>query len=46
MHEEFDQHCAEHPEVEPMTPLDHAYRTPKATEHVVEARGPDQGGVL
>ena len=46
MREEFDQHRAKHPELEPMPPLDHAYRTLDATKHVAEAGGPDQGGVL
>ena len=46
MREEFDQYRAEHLELESMPPLDHAHRTPNATEHVAKDRGLDQGGVL
>ena len=44
--EEFDQHRIEHPKLQLMPTLDHAYRTPDTTEHVAEAGGPDRGGVL
>ena len=36
--EQFDQYSAKHPELEPMPPMDHAFRT---SEHIAEAGDSD-----
>ena len=40
MRDEFDQYCADHPDLEPFPPTDYAFGT---SEHAVEAESSDRG---